>query len=259
MFGGMTGSGVFLDETWEWNGTAWNEHMLPLGPRARAGHTMLFDPIRQRVLLLGGDSQVSTFADHWEWTGTGWTSLSSTLLPPARSNYGVAWNAPRQRAVQVGGAAQFSLFDDVWESSGPTWSQQSASGGPLPRLGHSLTSTPSGVLMFGGYSGSFAMKDLWRLRWDDDHVNEACTLDADLDGDGLAGCADPDCWYACSPQCPPGVSCAVSAPRCGDGVCNSAIETCRMCPSDCGGCPAACGDNMCDSPETATSCPGDCP
>jgi cysteine-rich repeat protein len=29
----------------------------------------------------------------------------------------------------------------------------------------------------------------------------------DGDGDGLVGCADPDCWWTCTPTCPPGTSC----------------------------------------------------
>jgi cysteine-rich repeat protein len=29
----------------------------------------------------------------------------------------------------------------------------------------------------------------------------------DGDGDGLVDCADPDCWWSCTPACPPGVSC----------------------------------------------------
>jgi hypothetical protein len=44
---------------------------------------------------------------------------------------------------------------------------------------------------------------------------EACTsAQLDYDGDGLAGCADDECWATCSPLCPPGSTCAASAPRC---------------------------------------------
>jgi len=258
MFGGQS-STTYLNDTWEWNGTRWTQLAPATQPPPRSDHSMTFDPIRQRLLLLGGDNGMGSLADHWEWDGATWTQLPGALLPPARASYGVAWNAPRKRVVQFGGAAQFTYFDDVWESTGPAWSQQFASGGPMPRTGHSLTPMSSGVLMFAGYNGSFATKDLWRLRWDDDKVNEACTLDADTDEDGLAGCADPDCWGVCTPLCPPGAPCAASAPRCGDGACNSAIETCRMCPGDCGPCAAVCGDNFCDGSETAASCRGDCP
>ena len=37
----------------------------------------------------------------------------------------------------------------------------------------------------------------------------------------------------------------------------SAIESCRLCPSDCGPCQA-CGDFVCEGSETVATCPGDC-
>jgi hypothetical protein len=71
------------------------------------------------------------------------------------------------------------------------------------------------------------------------------------------GCDDPDCWSYCTPLCPPGVDCAPELSRCGDGMCNDALESCRMCPEDCA-CDPACGDFFCDSGESAETCPGDC-
>jgi hypothetical protein len=112
--------------------------------------------------------------------------------------------------------------------------------------------------VFGGGGESVPMGDLWRLRWATDGATELCTIDVDTDGDGLAGCADPDCWAVCTPLCPPGAPCPATAPRCGDGTCNADLETCRMCPGDCGACAPACGDNFCDPGEAAASCPGDC-
>ena len=64
-----------------------------------------------------------------------------------------------------------------------------------------------------------------------------------LDGDGLRGCADPDCWASCG--------------ACGNGTCDP-LETCSSCPSDCM-CAALCGDLVCGGGETKASCPGDCP
>jgi cysteine-rich repeat protein len=36
---------------------------------------------------------------------------------------------------------------------------------------------------------------------------ETCNAGEDADGDGLADCADPDCWWACTPACPPYTTC----------------------------------------------------
>jgi len=37
--------------------------------------------------------------------------------------------------------------------------------------------------------------------------DETCAPGEDADGDGLAGCADPDCWETCWPACPVATSC----------------------------------------------------
>jgi hypothetical protein len=37
--------------------------------------------------------------------------------------------------------------------------------------------------------------------------NEERCDGGDGDGDGLVDCADPDCWWKCTPACPPGVVC----------------------------------------------------
>jgi hypothetical protein len=36
---------------------------------------------------------------------------------------------------------------------------------------------------------------------------ETCGPSDDADGDGLAGCADPDCFVQCTPACPPYATC----------------------------------------------------
>jgi len=161
----------------------------------------------------------------------------------------------------IGGVAQmFTLFDDIWELSGTSSMQAFAAGGPGFRQGFSLgpTRDGAGLVMFGGGGPTAPLADVWRLRWSAEGPTELCTIDADTDGDGLAGCKDPDCWPVCTPLCPPGVPCPATAPRCGDTVCNAELETCRMCPGDCGVCTPACGDNVCDPGETVASCRGDC-
>lgn len=44
---------------------------------------------------------------------------------------------------------------------------------------------------------------------------------------------------------------------CGDSVCVSP-ESCSTCPGDCGVCPITCGNGVCDGGESCSTCPGDC-
>jgi hypothetical protein len=88
--------------------------------------------------------------------------------------------------------------------------------------------------VFGGHGLSGDLDDTWELSYEGPlQPIEACALaTADDDGDGLAGCTDPDCWGRCAPLCLPGAACPVSLPRCGDGTC-AAVEDPFLCPADC--------------------------
>jgi hypothetical protein len=58
LFGGTSGAFnsnqlVFLDDTWEWDGTNWTQ-TASTGPSARMGHAMGYDRALQRTVLFGG-------------------------------------------------------------------------------------------------------------------------------------------------------------------------------------------------------------
>jgi hypothetical protein len=112
------------------------------------------------------------------------------------------------------------------------------------------------LTLFGGRASAQYLDDLWRLRWDGSSY-DACATAPELDGDDLAGCADPDCYGSCDPLCPPSTSCPAERPGCGDGTCDP-LETRELCATDCGQ-PRWCArDHACSAGETMASCPGDC-
>ncbi len=53
MFGGTSASGAILNDTWEWNGSAWSSPTTAGGPGALLNPTMSDDPADGGVLLLG--------------------------------------------------------------------------------------------------------------------------------------------------------------------------------------------------------------
>jgi hypothetical protein len=78
--------------------------------------------------------------------------------------------------------------------------------------------------------------DPWAIgyfTWTSDDPRETCSGIDDADGDGLLGCADPDCFGYCDPACPPAASCPATRMRCGDGICDGALETHDRCAEDC--------------------------
>jgi hypothetical protein len=218
---------------------------------------MAYDAARDRVVLFGGTAAAG-YDDTWEWDGARWTPVApSGVVPLARKGHAMVYDAARGRVVLFGGSLWPNLFNDAWEWHGTAWSRLSPpTEAPPPQSSHALAYHGGvGRLVSLGdvYSG-----DTWQLGWIGTAPVETCAHGFDADGDGLIGCADPDCWGRCTPHCPPGAPCNTADPRCGDGQCNAMLESCRLCPSDCGACPAACGDHLCDLGETKANCPGDC-
>lgn len=262
MFGG-SGSDGELSDTWEWNGTTWLQRTTLAAPPARARAAIAYDPIRRVVVLFGGWGMVNgmrgELSDTWTWDGTSWTHHDA-LGPTPRAGARMAWDASRRRLVLFGGSAGQHVFVDAWEWDGSTWLSTQASDGARAATNFGFASAQgAGVMLVGGTNAGH--DDRWRttlLRWDSTSASEGCRAKIDLDHDGLKGCEDPDCWWACTPLCPPGTSCDPSLPHCGDGVCNRPLEDGWICDDDCTR-PVICGDSMCDQGETAASCPGDCP
>jgi cysteine-rich repeat protein len=258
MFGGTSDSTnqTFLDETWLWDGTTWTQAQPAHRPPARNSGAIAYDPIRRQVVLFGGTIGTTFLADTWIWDGSDW--LEQHPMHSPRSELGtLVWAASRRRLTLITGV-------DAWEWDGSDWSFIAAGSSPPPRQQAALFPARggAGVVVFSGIGPSSGpppkLTDSWLLRWESLDPDESCRTGDDLDGDMLAACADPDCWYACTPECPPGTSCDPAAPHCGDGTCNALLEDCQICPQDCT-CAPVCGDFVCDPTETAASCPGDCP
>jgi hypothetical protein len=158
------------------------------------------------------------------------------------------------RVVRAGGWNS----DRAHELFGKNWVETIAM--PTDRNEHRAVSDPvrARMLVFGGVSNTGnPIAQLIAYKYRAPFADEICRVGRDLDGDGLVGCADPDCAGACAPTCPPLSPCPIDAPRCGDGTCGP-TESPRLCPADCGAPVPLCGDGWCDSPEMMMTCPADC-
>ena len=245
LFGGTAVTGEGLGDTWEYDGTSWSQLATAMAPSPRAGFAMVFDDTTRRIVLFGGaaDDAPSTapFDDTWELDGKSWREASPATRPPARVYPQAAYEASRGRVVMVGGAAGAARLNDTWEWSGTDWIGRRPIDAVYARSAASTHYDPirRRLIMFGGGSapGVFAA-DGWAYAYrptGHDMLETCRSASEDLDGDGLAGCLDPDCWGRCAPQCPPraGYACDPKSPRCGDGVCNPDLEDAAICPADC--------------------------
>lgn len=88
LFGGAaTSAGTsLLDDTWEWNGTAWTTFAVATRPLARQEAAMAFDPASSRIVLAAGRGvNLGDWRfDSWEWNGAAWgmTAASTGLVGP---------------------------------------------------------------------------------------------------------------------------------------------------------------------------------
>ena len=260
MFGGTDTTDTWLAETWLWNGT-WTQAHPATSPPAREGAALAYDPVHRQTVLFGGDNNQAVSDDTWVWDGTTWTQIVTSLAPLPRTNATMAWSPDRERLILFGGHdSVVSATADTWEWDGATWTPLSLASAPPPRGGASMfpTRDGKGLALYAGVVGESqdtARSDLWTLEWSSPTISDDnCVDQSDSDGDGNVGCADNDCWATCTPACDPGTTCDAAAPQCGDGVCNTFLETCLSCPGDCT-CTPLCGDFRCDPGE---SCIGDC-
>ncbi len=232
LFGGLGPSSSFAD-TWEWDGTSWTDVTPATGsPPARYAFGMAYDSSRDRVVVFGGVDVSSSFlADTWEWDGTSWTELSPATSPPPSVFCSMTYDPVQRRVVLLGAQSNW-----LWD--GTQWTEQELqSTAPQFDAAPPMVFDPirHSLVMFGGYSLIFGPTSAtWagEVRAPGTSVERCLLANEDADGDGLAGCADPDCWGRCDPLCPPGDTCPAVRPHCGDGTCDP-VEDALICPADC--------------------------
>ncbi len=172
LFGGLSATSP-LNETWEWNGTAWTAVCLDAAcaasrPPARFAHAMVYDAARGVTVLFGGQGQNSALRDTWQWDGKSWKALCRSLscaatMPSERFDHAMAYDSARAKVVLFGGTscATTSCADlgDTWEWDGAAW--QSKASGP-PRAGHAMDYDAKLALtvLFGGTHGQ-PLSDTW--------------------------------------------------------------------------------------------------
>jgi hypothetical protein len=170
LFGGYSSSGTpgRLDDTWEWDGSAWTRRTPAARPTARDGHAMVYDSARARVVLFGGYHYLYPYyaGDTWEWDGTTWVERYGPG-PPERRDHAMAYDSARGRVVLFGGYdVSFNALGDTWEWDGSTWVQRSPPSSPPARYRHAMAYDDARhrVVLFGGHGAPGSFADTWE--WD---------------------------------------------------------------------------------------------
>ncbi len=172
----------YIDQTWEWDGTAWTQMKKHAAP-ARALTSMFYDPNLKKNVIFGGIGQPSSqdriqrYQDMWALDNTnGWVQVKPANLPPTRYGAQVVTDPRNGQTILFGGLRLDSevkngttLFhqvyaNDMWEWDGSNWNQISTTNTPPARENGALQFDPARqeFVLFGGWAGYY-MGDTWRL------------------------------------------------------------------------------------------------
>ena len=154
VFGGFVGTSV-VNEIWELFVGAqpgWLQVPNPAEPSPRAGHSAIRDPVRKRMIVMGGNTSYwSSSASGETWAlayqlTTAWSPVATAGTPAARAGFTMTYDPPRNRFIVFGGYSG-TYRNDVWSltlGASPAWTQLSPTGTlPHGRAGHAAAYDPA--------------------------------------------------------------------------------------------------------------------
>jgi hypothetical protein len=203
LFGGYSGnpSNLYLNDTWEYNGSSWTQVNTSQSPSGRNHHAMVYDTQRHVVLLFGGRSAADPqLDDTWEYNGSNWTQLNPAQTPGERESHAMAYDAQRHVTVLFGGTANGSdPLGDTWEYDGANWIPASAMSHPSARFAFPMVydSERDKILLYGGGFGDghyTILGETWQF--DEDvgpwsAIVQEARLDVSMPYDTQRGCPSP--------------------------------------------------------------------
>jgi hypothetical protein len=153
-------------------------HMLTAAgatPGQRYEHAALYDPLRDRMLLVGGVDFTKWYNDVWDLSladPLSWTQLAPTGPAPApRGRFALVYDSLADRLVLFGGVTNLVTYNDTWAlplGESLIWTGlPSSNTPPNPRgyLGGVYDTPGDRLVIFGGYTPSQNLGDLWGLEW----------------------------------------------------------------------------------------------
>ncbi len=172
LFGGSNSSA--LADTWEWNsvaGTWTQEFSTPPAPAPRVMKNLVFDPVRQQLVMLGGYASGQYFAEEWTYTGSTWSRVLGTV-PAGRVSHSAVWDSARGHMLVFGGeSASASRLDELWAGVNPkepmfsshSWRPIAGTRtpGPLSAYVMQWLDADDAAFLYGGDDGTQRLNRMW--------------------------------------------------------------------------------------------------
>jgi alpha-tubulin suppressor-like RCC1 family protein len=174
MFGGADASRKndlwWYDPASGTNGAWIDKTTTAISPTARIYHSMVWDPVGQKVIMFGGSGTSPNYKNDLWWydpasgTNGAWIDKTTTAISPtARNGYSMVWDSIEQKVIMFGGSDGAGAYkNDLWwyDPISNTWIKQTSVSSPTARQGHKMVWDGQKVIMFGGYNGVYK-NDLW--------------------------------------------------------------------------------------------------
>jgi len=162
MFGGYNSFNVVpvYNTTWIWAGTYWRKLNPSTQPYPRGWGIAVTDPLRQDVVLTGGNGDTIRTDNTWTWDGHNWTLLSPTTQIPAFVGAGSVFD-PKIQEVVV-----FDALGETWSWTGTNWVQLTPLNSPTARsaVGMAYDFESDQAIMFGGqFSNGNLVNGTWQF------------------------------------------------------------------------------------------------
>ncbi len=201
IFGGAAPDGYTtqtLGDLWEWDGETWDlrcdgvpeSDVCDPAPSARSDQSMVFDSIRNRIVMYGGDLVGEPYYSDelWEWDGESWDLRCDGIpvedvcdtKPSGRYSLEMTFDSGRGRTIVFGGhdgGSGGGIQSDLWEWDGTTWEKRGETTkydntwGTVPdaREMHTMAydERRKRIMMFGAFSWSSEGYYGWNgVSWD---------------------------------------------------------------------------------------------
>lgn len=157
------------NDTWEWDGTDWQQVFPTASPSARGFYGMAYDERRGKTVIYGNQSGTST--QTWEYDGTTWTQVVTPTTPPGLESPAMAYDKGRGVIVMFGGynaTPPGTMYGTTWEYDGVDWTLRTLPTNPLARYrqGMAYDDARGRIVMYGGFNGG-ALQDTWEYDGND--------------------------------------------------------------------------------------------
>ncbi len=174
LFGGLSASGISLNDTWIWSNLSWTHVKTTVAPSQRFQARMVYDAADGYLVLFGGsptEGAASYLNDTWSYHAGSWTQIAvrNGVAPSPRRAAGIAYDPQMNAVVLFGGVdPNANALGDTWTYHNGTWTNLTSTllAAPSPRWDFGMTydAGVNAILLFGGCTslGCYSMDgDTW--------------------------------------------------------------------------------------------------